>query len=223
MYIYLLCTYMRTRGHTCMQGLHVRSRRTCPSLYMHNDYMPIRGVQGRIHIYNTSGGRKRGKIVGGRAPLLVLMSNRPEELVQHVWSIWLISLCGQPDANLRSISDRTRNCVSGRKSYDCEKLLLPKCIRRQPIEPWIHSWWGIDPHVRLLVSPRLSSRIASRRITVASRNSTAALGIAPPSPSPMYCSGSNSSSQEMNPTLQKRLLLHAADCYAILVIDENAG
>lgn len=163
---------MRTRGHTCMQGLHVRSRRTCPSLYMHNDYMPIRGVQGRIHIYNTSGGRKRGKIVGGRAPLLVLMSNRPEELVQHVWSIWLISLCGQPDANLRSISDRTRNCVSGRKSYDCEKLLLPKCIRRQPIEPWIHSWWGIDPHVRLLVSPRLSSRVASRRVASRSHRET---------------------------------------------------
>lgn len=82
--MYLLCTYTSTRGHTCMQGLHVRNRRTCPSLYMHNDYMPIRGVQGRIHIYNTNGGRKRGKIVGGRAPLLVLMSNRPEELVQHV-------------------------------------------------------------------------------------------------------------------------------------------
>lgn len=46
-------------------------RRTCTSLYMHNDYMPIRGVQGRIHIYNArveggggEGGRKRGKIVG---------------------------------------------------------------------------------------------------------------------------------------------------------------
>lgn len=32
---------------------YVRNRRMCPSLCMHNDYMPIRGVQGRIHIYNT--------------------------------------------------------------------------------------------------------------------------------------------------------------------------
>lgn len=41
---------------------------SCSLLYMHGDYMPIRGVQGRIHIYNTDvgGGRKRGKIVGGR-------------------------------------------------------------------------------------------------------------------------------------------------------------
>lgn len=59
----------------------------CPLLYyMHGDYMPIRGVQGRIHIYNTDvgGGKEEGQDRRGTAPLLVLMSNRPEELVQHV-------------------------------------------------------------------------------------------------------------------------------------------
>lgn len=126
-YIYTpdLYTYTCIRNRT-----YVR-----PSLYMHNDYMPIRGVQGRIHIYNADRARRWGKIVGA-SPLLVLMSNRPEELVQHVWSIRLISLCGQPDANLRSIADRMRNYVNlPQKLCDAEKLLLPKCIRWQAIGP----------------------------------------------------------------------------------------
>lgn len=124
------------------------------------------------------------------------MSNRPEELVQHVWSIWLISLCGQPDANLRSISEI--GCeIALAVAKACEKLLLPKCIRRQAIEPRIHSWWGIDPCK--------AARLASRGLDTA-------LGIARDA----YCSGSNSSSQEMNPTLQRRLPLHA-DCYVTLI------
>jgi len=70
-------TYINTHAHThartcvcvcvcvCMYYIavyaHARTvRRMCPSLYMHNDYMPIRGVQGRIRIYNT-GGRRRGR------------------------------------------------------------------------------------------------------------------------------------------------------------------
>lgn len=156
---------------------------------MHNDYMPIRGVQRGVYIYTIRTHRReegRGARSWGTAPLLVLMSNRPEELVQHVWSIWLISLCGQPDANLRSISE-----------IGCEiALAVSQKLARETITAEmhtatgdsardIHSWWGID----------------LRKVThLASQGLDIALGIAHGA----YCSpGSNSSSQEMNPTLQK--------------------
>lgn len=48
-----------------MYGAAVRVR----TLYMHNDYMPIRGVQRDVYIYiiqyrHIDSGRKRSKIVG---------------------------------------------------------------------------------------------------------------------------------------------------------------
>lgn len=86
-----------------------------------------------------------------------------------------------------------RNCVSG-LAKACEKLLLPKCIRRQAILSPGFIVDEVSTHVRLLL---ISHRQGLGNV----------LGIAHDT----HCSGSNSSSQEMNPTLQRQLPLHA-DC-----------
>lgn len=100
-----------------------------------------------------------------------------------------------------------RNCVSGRKSLRLRETITAEMY---PATGRLSPGFIVDEvsiHVRLLLR-----RVASHRET-RHRFGNRARGA-------LY-SGSNSSSQEMNPTLRKRLALRA-DCYALLsVFDEN--
>lgn len=92
-----------------------------------------------------------------------------------------------------------RNCVSSRKSLRLRETIT---VEMHPATGRLSLGFIVDEvsiHVRLRLR-----RVVSHRETRHRFGNRA-----------MYCAGSNSSSQEMNPTLRKRLLLRA-DCYVLL-------
>lgn len=70
---------------------HTQMRRLVGVLYMHNDYMPIRGIQGRIHTYNIDTGRKRSGITGDST-----ITGIDEQLTGGIGSACVIDLANLP-------------------------------------------------------------------------------------------------------------------------------
>lgn len=66
-------------------------RRLVGVLYMHNDYMPIRGIQGRIRTYNIDTGRKRSGITGDST-----ITGIDEQLTGGIGSACVIDLANLP-------------------------------------------------------------------------------------------------------------------------------
>lgn len=97
--IRLMCVHMYKYAHGGYTYLHNsaragQSRRVCVS-YMHNDYMPIRGVQGCMRTRNTDTGRKRGRVRGRRGKDGTI-SGIDEQLTRGIGSACVIDLANLP-------------------------------------------------------------------------------------------------------------------------------